>query len=169
MLEKQKWPRPAKGNFRAMTVSLRPLSWYPWASCIKLALNFHSCYFCLQWNACKGEGEGPKKNPERRKRDMSPLRKVQRFKERKSNLHPSTLLQLEESKLLEQCYNPWHIVQYIENFFFFCLNTKVLGIWCKVLKDRGKCIINTAVQSLLAQIWKNYCYHLLHPIQLTDF
>lgn len=124
-----------------MTVSLRLLSWYPWVSCIKLALNLHSCYFCLQWNGWKGEGGGSKNNPQRWKRATSPLGKVQRCEERKSNLHPSSLLQLEESKLLEQCFNPWHIVQYIENIFF--LNTKVLGIWCKVLKDRGKCIVNT--------------------------
>lgn len=87
---------------------------------------------------------------------MSHLRKVQRCKGRKSNLHPSTLLQLEESKLLASTvFIHRTFFSILRKFsFFFSLNTKLLEMGCKVLKDRGKCIINTVVQSLAGTVRK---------------
>jgi len=67
----KKRPRTAEGSFKAVTVSLRLLSWSKLVSHIKLALKHHSFYFCLQWNGWKGEGRGTIKTQESRKMEKS--------------------------------------------------------------------------------------------------
>lgn len=68
--------------------------------------------------------------------------------ERKQIAH-NAALQLEERRLLEQCFYPWFIPQHTEKVIqFSCLNATSFGMGSKVLKGRGKCIINIGVQSL---------------------